>query len=159
MVFLSHYSSSLGPLLAPDHVLGYDRLVQHFTLGSCLLPDKGSTAISNGYREAQGLGEELGSGPCVSSTPRVAEAWSHPGRAPVPSRTCWARGPSDTLFTSSLLSPHTSSSSTPLCCVSVCECMCRHVSLGVCVCVSVSLCVCTCVWLHMCLCMPASVCV
>lgn len=84
MVFLSHYSSSLGPLLAPDHVLGYDRLVQHFTLGSCLLPDKGSTAISNGYREAQGLGEELGSGPCVSSTPRVAEAWSHPGRASSP---------------------------------------------------------------------------
>ena len=90
--FLSHYSSSSGALLAPGHVLRYDCLVQHFTQSSGPLPDEGSTAISTGYREAWGLRGELESGPCVSSTCRAAEVWSHPPRAPAPSHTCWAEG-------------------------------------------------------------------
>lgn len=119
-VFLSHYSSSSGPFLAPGHVLRYDCLVQHFTQGSCPLPDEGSTAISTGYREAWGLRGELESGPCVSSTPRAAEVWSHPCRAPAPSHTCWAEG---TLRHSLHLQPAFSSHllilHTPLLCVCV----------------------------------------
>ena len=90
--FLSHYSSSSGALLAPGHVLRYDCLVQHFTQSSGPVPDEGSTPISTGYREAWGLRGELESGPCVSSTCRAAEVWSHPRRAPAPSHTCWAEG-------------------------------------------------------------------
>ena len=133
--FLSHYSSSSGALLAPGHVLRYDCLVQHFTQSSGPVPEEGSTPISTGYREAWGLRGELDpvclDPVCLAHAEQLKSGPIHAGPQP-PLTPAGPRGPSDTLHLQPAFSSHLPILHTPLR-VSVCECLCRHASPGVCV--------------------------